>query len=253
MAETKEELGELLMELYTQVGIQEIQACFPRGKPYTDMEALMSLHLDYFFENHQVTVTGYSKQWKWSKDRVYGFLKRCGLEIVYPESTKNTTRQRGWLRKKTDQNPTRKRLINFFDIKNLQAETDQNPTRTQSHLKINKKKSRKKPKKVEGPLVKLGGWWKQRYQERFKKPYVVGNAQKFYGVLKSMLNQLGWEDLQYIMLEFMLDDSEFLFKGGHGLHLLPSQVNKYREYQDPRFREEFGYLTINKQGGKTNE
>lgn len=105
----------------------------PLDRPYTKLEAAFCLQLD-FDEGKEVSVTGYSTLWQWSKDKVRKFLDDIGVEIIYPESTKNKQNQRGKItsKKPTDQ-PTDNRLINrpikFIDINMLKKKTDRSTDR----------------------------------------------------------------------------------------------------------------------------
>jgi hypothetical protein len=101
----------------------------PKDRPYTEFEAAFSMQVDYDNGN-TVTVSGYSELWRWSKKRVYRFLKKMGIEIVYPDNTQKKQNQRGRLipilmrdRKETD-----KRLIRFVDSKGLESKRDRKET-----------------------------------------------------------------------------------------------------------------------------
>jgi len=55
---------------------------FPTGRPYTELEAVFSLALDYDAGN-TVTVAGYAALWGWSRGKVARFLDRAGIAIAY--------------------------------------------------------------------------------------------------------------------------------------------------------------------------
>ena len=54
----------------------------PKDRPYTKLEAIYSLQLDYD-DNNDVTVNGYAKLWKWNRKTVRNFIDRNGFEIIY--------------------------------------------------------------------------------------------------------------------------------------------------------------------------
>jgi len=94
---------------------------FPTGRPYTELEAVFSLALDYDAGN-TVTVAGYAALWGWSRGKVARFLDRAGIAIAYPDTTVERQNQRGQI---MIQIPDRKRADNgqimFIDYKELRA------------------------------------------------------------------------------------------------------------------------------------
>jgi hypothetical protein len=52
----------------------------PRDRPYTELEAMYSLQLDYW-ENNDASVAGYAEVWMWSRTRVRTFLSNVSAEI----------------------------------------------------------------------------------------------------------------------------------------------------------------------------
>jgi len=68
----------------------------PHNRPYTKSEAVISMLLDND-EYKTVTVSGYSKLWRWSRRRVKNFLKYMGIHIIYPVNTVIKQNQRGYL------------------------------------------------------------------------------------------------------------------------------------------------------------
>ncbi|BDV44106.1 hypothetical protein GURASL_30290 [Geotalea uraniireducens] len=66
----------------------------PKDRPYTRLEALFSLTVDYD-EGRSATVQGYSKLWNWSRGKVDRFLEDVGAEIVYQNDTSVMQNQRG--------------------------------------------------------------------------------------------------------------------------------------------------------------
>lgn len=53
---------------------------FPKERPFSDIEAILSLTLDYD-RDMPVSVAGYALRWKWSRTKVRNFLKKTGVEI----------------------------------------------------------------------------------------------------------------------------------------------------------------------------
>lgn len=89
------------------------------GRPFTKLEAMFSLTLDYDNGN-PVTLRGYARSWRWSTGKVERFLNEIGVEIHYPKSTGDLTNQRGTI---VSTNPRQSRdssgTINFIDSKPL--------------------------------------------------------------------------------------------------------------------------------------
>jgi len=66
----------------------------PHDRAYTELEAAFSLQLDYDGKK-TATVAGYADLWRWSRKRVYNFLKRMNIKILYPKNTAKKQNQRG--------------------------------------------------------------------------------------------------------------------------------------------------------------
>jgi len=66
----------------------------PRDRPFTRLEAMFSLTLDYDKQN-LVTVRGYAVLWQWSRGKVERFLEEIGVAIGYPEETRKKQNQGG--------------------------------------------------------------------------------------------------------------------------------------------------------------
>lgn len=63
------------------MGISRYLAKFlPRDRPYTELEAMYSLQLDYW-EGNDASVAGYAEAWTWSRTRVRTFLSNASAEI----------------------------------------------------------------------------------------------------------------------------------------------------------------------------
>ena len=108
----------------------------PKGRPYTELEAMFCIQCDYD-QGQAVTVTGYTKLWRWGKGRVIRFLERMGVAIEYPESTKIKQKQSGLIViLKPDRNRTGNGLKRAIDSKWLLPSADRK--RTESGLKADR-------------------------------------------------------------------------------------------------------------------
>jgi hypothetical protein len=89
----------------------------PKDRPFTRLEAMFSLTLDYD-QGNEVTVLGYAELWRWSRGKVERFLAEIGVAIRYPEQTEKKQNQRGQI---MIQMTSRKRAdngqIKFIDSK----------------------------------------------------------------------------------------------------------------------------------------
>lgn len=95
-----------------------------KNRPYTKAEAAICLQVDYD-ENNQVTVAGYAKVWKWSRNKVFKFLQDVGAEIVYPKDTKKKQNQKGQITIQIrDRCETDNEQIRFYNNKGLQSKKD---------------------------------------------------------------------------------------------------------------------------------
>ena len=66
----------------------------PKDRAYTELEAMCCIEIDYD-AGKEVTVSGYADLWRWSRDKVYRFIKKIGIEIIYPQKTTKLRKQRG--------------------------------------------------------------------------------------------------------------------------------------------------------------
>jgi len=89
----------------------------PHNRPFTRLEAMFSLTLDYD-QGNPITLSGYAELWKWSCGKVKRFLEDVGTEIIYQEFTGKKQNQRGMI---MIQIPERSReengMIKFIDSK----------------------------------------------------------------------------------------------------------------------------------------
>jgi hypothetical protein len=105
-----------------------ISKCFskylPKDRPYSRIEAAFSLQMDYDAGN-QVTVSGYSALWRWSRNKVRMFLDKIGIDIEYPKETKKTQNQKGQITVQImDRSGEKKGQIRLIDSKGLQRKED---------------------------------------------------------------------------------------------------------------------------------
>jgi hypothetical protein len=100
---------------------KQLAKLFPTDRPFTEIEAVFSLQLDHN-NDKDVTVLGYAKRWRWSRDRVSSFLRKCGLRVVYPENTRLVQKQLGRLQPAADQTAENSQ-IKFIDFSILGEST----------------------------------------------------------------------------------------------------------------------------------
>ena len=109
-------------------------------------------------------------------------------------------------------------------------------------------KTLKNRKKNGDPRVRVfSEWWLAKFQHKYHRDYVVTNWAKHFGQIKNLLN-LGYtfEDLQYLAIEFLLDDDPFITGSegkagaGHNIGMLLTKIgqNSYRKYLGSKFRED---------------
>jgi hypothetical protein len=103
-----------------------------------------------------------------------------------------------------------------------------------------KKKTPAGQKKTADPRVKVFiDWWCAMYEKRFNKKYVV-QGPKVAGIIKNLLRlNIGWEELQYAAILFMLDDETFIEEKGHDISMFLLKINKYK-YSDPTLKGRYG-------------
>lgn len=89
----------------------------PKTRKFTELEAVFSLTIDYDNQN-EVTISGYSKLWGWSRTKVKTFFDQLGIEVIYSDDTKSVQKQKGQIKKqKEDREETEKRHLRFIDSK----------------------------------------------------------------------------------------------------------------------------------------
>lgn len=111
----------------------------PKTRKYTELEAAFSLTIDYDNQN-EVTISGYSKLWGWSRTKVKTFFDQLGIEVIYPDDTISVQKQKGQIKKqKEDRKETEKRQIRFIDSKWLKE--TKNRKKTEKKQKEDRSKS----------------------------------------------------------------------------------------------------------------
>jgi hypothetical protein len=100
----------------------------PRDRPFTELEAMFSLSLDYE-DNKTVTVSGYANLWGWSRKRVSNFLEKMMIDIIYPDQTAKKQNQRGQIALQIrNRSGTDKEQIRAIDSKWLKEEGNRSGT-----------------------------------------------------------------------------------------------------------------------------
>ncbi len=69
----------------------------PDDRPYTKLEAVFSVSLD-FDSGNPASYSGYSKLWKWSRNKVKKFMDDLGISILKPETPEEIGLQKGKLK-----------------------------------------------------------------------------------------------------------------------------------------------------------
>jgi hypothetical protein len=116
---------------------KEIRSLLPKNRAYSEIEALISLQLD-FDEKKPVSVAGYANLWGWSRDKVRRFLADRRVDIVYSEDTKSKQNQRGYLKKtdrKTDKRQIKKQ-IELIDINELKEKSNRSKNRKPTDTQV---------------------------------------------------------------------------------------------------------------------
>jgi len=100
-------------------------------------------------------------------------------------------------------------------------------------------------------------WWMDKYQYKFSKEYIVTSWPKFGSQIKSLLKlPLSFEDLQYLAIEFFMDNDPFIVGSdngngtGHNIGMFITRIsqNSYKRYLDKGFREENRVHIVNESG-----
>ena len=100
-------------------------------------------------------------------------------------------------------------------------------------------------------------WWFEKYEYKFKKPYIVTNWKQFGAQVNNVLKlPLSFEDLQYLAIEFFIDEDPFITGSeerngaGHNIGMFLTRINQnvYQRYLEPDFRETNKRHIVNEKG-----
>jgi len=167
----------------------------PHDRPFTRIEAMISLTLDYD-NGEPSTIKGYASLWRWSRGKVERFLDEVGARIEYPEDTGQKQNQRGQImiqitsRKRADNGQ-----IKIVDSKWLeseagrkQADNEQKAGRSQGTTKDPDPKPINKPSPAKNPPAGRGNGGEGFYLTKRKRKLAGKNLETF--------NQF-WETFNY--------------------------------------------------------
>jgi hypothetical protein len=239
---------------------KDLAKLLPVNRSFTEIEAMYSLQLDHNNGNG-VTVPGLAKRWGWTRKKVRCFLPRVGIKISYPEDTAKIQNQKGFittLNEGPDQGPD-KGQMSFIDFNKLKG--TKGLTRARSGATTHEKERKEKKRKETDPKVRVfSTWFFEKYMHRFDREYQVTNWAKHGGQVKKLLKlPFSWQDLQYITIEFLLDDDPFMLgdnnrKGtGHNISMLLTRIgqNSYHKYLEADFREKNRGHIVDEEGKAT--
>ena len=158
----------------------------PHDRAYTELEAMYSIQCDYD-EGNAVTVAGFADLWRWSRNRVRGFLDRIGVSIEYPEKTAKNQNQKGQIAVQImDRTWTEKGQIRIIDNKQLDLAMDRKRTdngqimdRSRSTTIETNTKTDTKEKDIVYPDWLNKDLWKEykKYRTKIKSP-LTDHAEK---------------------------------------------------------------------------
>ena len=170
----------------------------PHDRPFTRLEAMFSLTLDYDEWNH-VSVCGYSKLWRWSEGKVRRFLDEIGVSIDYPENTANCRNQRGGIAiVKAEESRRNCSGIKVIDSKWLSGSTKE--SRSNGEVKTKESQSttiKPNPKPIKD-LSKFDAFW-NAYPRKVSKASALKSWQKLNpdsSLQGQILKALEWQSLQ---------------------------------------------------------
>ena len=171
----------------------------PRDRIFSEVEAAFSLSLDYDL-NNEITVSGYSGRWGWSRKRVSKFLEDMGVEIIYQQKTKKYRNQRGHIGlHKRDIKGTykeHKRLIDSKDVEgggNIKGTYKEHKKNIKGSTTINPKSSILNPNpNIRGEKKEAFERWFKIYPERRGRK--VGKKEAEAAFLK--IKKQDWQDLK---------------------------------------------------------
>ena len=93
-------------------------------RSFSKLEAGFSIQCD-FDNNKMVSVAGYAKLWRWSRNKVKLFFNNLGIYVDYQQDTKNKQNQKGQIR---DRSRTDKGQIRFINNKGFKVSKDRSRT-----------------------------------------------------------------------------------------------------------------------------
>lgn len=208
----------------------------PKDRPFTRLEAIFSLTLDYD-QGNVVTVLGYSRLWGWSRGKIERFFEELGIMIEYPSRTSQMQNQRGQI---MIQMPSKKRAdngqIKFIDSKWLSNEADRK--RTDASEKTSRSQSTTidpNPKPIRKPLPEkkqptdsrlFSDWFLYAYQITQDRPYHFEGA-KDGKILAEMLSAVSCKELVAMACHFLTDPDRFPKTKAPSISFLKSKINDY--------------------------
>jgi hypothetical protein len=109
----------------------------PKDRAYTELEAMLCIQMDYDAGN-KATIAGYADLWRWSRGKVYRFIKKVGIKIIYPQDTTRLRKQRGIITPSEPEKINWRFMDNKTDIRRntrrtLDNEENQSVTETKKH------------------------------------------------------------------------------------------------------------------------
>jgi hypothetical protein len=214
---------------------KELVSALPKTRPYTRLEAMYSLTVDYD-NGEQATIKGYADLWRWSRGKVERFLAEVGAKIMYPEDTSQKQNQRGQIMiQMTSGTRADFRQIKMIDSKWLshgvaasQADSEQTAGRAQGTTIYPYPNPHKKH--LSGPTQSadsrlFSDWFCWAFET------VEGDRYHFEGgkdgkLLAAMLKSVGLKELVCKACHFLVDEKRFP-PGRPTLSLLKAAINKY--------------------------
>jgi len=211
---------------------------------------MFSIALDHN-NDRPVTVLGYARLWGWGQCRVTRFLDRVGLQMKYPGDTSKVQKQPGKLAiLERGENGEINGEISFIDFRQLEGGAGRSAGRKRGQL--TRKRKEEKKDRVKDPRIRVFiSWFSEKYKRAFDREFLIGDWGKAGAQVKALLAlPLSWEDLQYLVIEFLLDEDPWLVRVSHHFGTLQTRINQnaYSKYLDPGFREDNRHNIITETG-----
>jgi len=211
---------------------KRIAKYLPKNRPYSRVEAMFSIQLDYDQEN-SVTVSGYANLWGWDRKTVRSFLDEAGITIEYPRDTQKCRNQQGLIRLHKDEGlRTKPGHIRLIDSRQLQGELS--ITRTipplirditmDTTMKLNPKKQRRENPSAHSRL--FSDWFCYAFQVIQGYPYLFEGG-KDGKILASILKATAWKELVAKTCHFLTDENRFPKDKAPTLSFLKMKINDY--------------------------